>query len=143
MFIGEYQHNVDLKGRLAIPVKFRPDLAQGAVVTRGLDGCLFLFTTEEWQVLATKVRQLPLTEPKARAFVRMMFAGAAELLIDKQGRINVPAHLLEFAKISKETVIAGLLNRIEVWDAKAWKAYQEQAESETDSIAMHLSNLGI
>ncbi len=143
MFIGEFKHNVDPKGRLAVPAKFREDLTRGAVVTRGLDGCLFIYTYDEWQQQADKLKKLPLTQADARAFVRLMFAGAAEVEIDKQGRINIPAYLLEYAHITKETVVAGLYNRIEIWSQTEWEKYTAKAESESNVIAEHLASLGI
>jgi len=143
MFIGEYQHNMDPKGRLAIPAKFRADLAHGAVLTRGLDNCLFLFPAEEWEKLAEKLKNLPMTQSDARAFVRLMFAGAAEVEIDKQGRILVPSYLATYAGIEKNTVVAGLFNRIEIWQADRWQSYKEKAESETEAITAQLAELGI
>jgi len=143
MFIGEFQHNIDPKGRLAVPAKFRADLSHGAVVTRGLDGCLFVYPMTEWQQLADKLKSLPLTQADARAFVRLMFSGAAEVEIDKQGRINIPAYLLKYAGIAKETVVAGLFNRIEIWGADSWQTYKDKAEKESDTIAEQLGALGI
>ncbi|HNT30042.1 MAG TPA: division/cell wall cluster transcriptional repressor MraZ [bacterium] len=143
MFLGEYQHSIDTKGRIAIPSKFRAELAQGAVVTRGLDGCLFIYPAQEWQELAQKLKTLPLTQGDARAFVRLMFSGAAELDIDKQGRVNIPGYLWEYAKVAKEAVVAGLYNRIEIWDPTAWAAYRKKAESNSDAIAEQLASLGI
>jgi len=143
MFLGEYTHSVDPKGRVAIPVKFRPELAHGAVVTRGLDGCLFIYPQAEWQILAEKLKNLPITQADARAFVRLMFSGAFELEIDKQGRVNIPAYLLKYAHVEKETVIAGLFNRIEIWSVKAWEEYRAQSEGKSDVIAEHLASLGI
>jgi MraZ protein len=143
VFIGEFTHSVDIKGRISIPAKFRPDLAQGAVVTRGLDKCLFVYPGSEWQKLADKLKDLPITQPDARAFVRLMFAGAAELELDRQGRVNIPAYLLDYAAIKKESVVAGLFNRIELWATKQWTEYKQKAESNTDTIAAQLASLGI
>lgn len=138
MFIGEYTNKVDEKGRLAIPAKFRADLAGGAVVTKGLDGCLFIYTQAEWAKLAERLTTLPLTAANARAFARHMLAGAMDVEPDKQGRINLPGYLRQFAGVGTNVVVAGLFNRLEIWDEKAWRAYQEQTEAQTTEIAEQL-----
>jgi MraZ protein len=143
MFIGEYQHNLDLKGRLAIPVKFREKLSGGAIITRGLDRCLFLFTLKEWEILAQKLVALPLAQANSRAFVRLMLAGAMDVEIDKQGRILIPDYLRKYADFKKQAVIAGLYNRVEIWDSEIWKQYKTKTESASDEIAEKLSELGI
>jgi len=143
MFIGEFTHNVDTKGRVAVPVKFRGKLGPSAIITRGLDRCLFLFTSQEWEVLAQKLIALPLAQANSRAFVRLMLAGAMDVEIDTQGRVLIPDYLREYAGLKKETVIAGLYNRIEVWDSQLWKEYKTKTESESDEIAERLSELGI
>ncbi|HBG81652.1 TPA: cell division/cell wall cluster transcriptional repressor MraZ [candidate division CPR2 bacterium] len=143
MFIGEYQHNIDDKGRLAVPSKFRASLAGGAVVTRGLDSCLFLYTKDEWQKLAERLSELPISQASARAFSRLMLAGAMEVDIDKQGRIILPAYLRDYAGVVKEVVVAGLFNRIEIWSQDKWGAYKAETEKESNEIAEHLGNLGI
>lgn len=143
MFIGEYQHTIDEKGRLAIPAKFRRELESGAVVTRGIDECLFLYSTIEWKKLAEKVMNLPLAQSKSRAFARLMLAGAFEVVVDGQGRINVPEYLLQYAHLKKKTVIAGLYNRIEIWDQTLWKKYQANAERDSEKIAESLGELGV
>jgi len=143
MFIGEYQHTIDQKGRLAVPAKFRAKLAQGAVVTRGLDRCLFLYPKDEWDRLAKKLAELPISQKDSRAFVRLMLAGAMDLEIDKQGRVNLPNYLRDYAKIKNEVVVAGLYSRIEIWDKKSWNAYKSQAEKESANIAEHLGELGV
>lgn len=143
MFIGEYQHNIDDKGRLAVPSKFRAKLAGGAVVTRGLDNCLFLYTKDEWQKLAEKLSGLPISQASARAFSRLMLAGAMEVEIDKQGRIILPAYLREYAAITKEVVVTGLFNRIEIWSQGNWGAYKTETEKDSNEIAEHLGSLGI
>src|SRR3990167_8663479 len=116
MFIGEFSHKIDAKGRSAIPVKFRAALKEGAVVTRGLDSCLFIYTKKEWQILATKLAALPLSRADARAFARLMLAGAMDVDIDKQGRILIPDYLREYAGLKKEAVFTGFYNRIEILD---------------------------
>lgn len=143
MFIGEYDHNLDAKGRVAIPAKFRNRLSGGAVVTRGLDRCLFVFTREDWEALAVKIAALPMTSANARAFSRLMLSGASECEIDSQGRILVPDYLRKYAGLQKETVLAGLYNRVEIWDAAAWSGYKSKTESESEEIAERMSELGI
>ena len=143
MFIGEYQHSVDEKGRLAIPIKFRSDLAKGAVVTRGLDNCLFLYSKEEWQKLADKLSKLPISKANTRAFSRLMLAGAMDLEIDKQGRVIVPDYLRKFADLKKEVVIAGLYNRLEIWDKESWEKYKQGTEKTSSDIAEKLGELDV
>ena len=120
MFVGEYRHNMDAKGRLAIPFRMRSELERGAVVTRGVDTCLTIYTREEWDKLAEKIAALPMSDPKARRFSRFFLAGAAEVEFDKQGRILLPAYLREYAGITNATVVAGVYNRIELWSEQAW-----------------------
>ncbi len=143
MFIGEYAHNLDEKGRLAIPVKFRRDLSKGAVVTRGLDNCLFLYTKTEWEKLAEKLATLPISQSNSRAFSRLMLAGAMEVEIDKQGRVVLPEYLREFAGLKKSIVLAGLYNRAEIWDEQKWKTYKSQTETNSNEIAEKMAELGI
>ncbi|HBU06784.1 MAG TPA: cell division/cell wall cluster transcriptional repressor MraZ [Candidatus Magasanikbacteria bacterium] len=142
MFIGEYQHNLDEKGRLAIPKKFRPSI-KGAVVTRGLDNCLFLYTKNEWQKLAEKLANLPFSQANTRAFARLMLAGAMDVDIDKQGRIMLPEYLRSFAGLKKNVVVAGLYNRLELWDQKNWENYKVKTEKDSNKIAEEMFNLGI
>ena len=143
MFIGEYQHSIDSKGRIAVPAKFRQRLRIGAVVTRGLDNCLFLYPKEEWQKLAHKLVNLPLSQAKSRAFARLMLAGAYEVKTDSQGRINVPDYLINYAHLKKRTTIAGLYNRIEIWNSSIWARYKSKAEKESEKIAESLGELGV
>lgn len=143
MFIGEYAHNLDEKGRLAIPVKFRRDLSKGAVVTRGLDNCLFLYTKTEWEKLAEKLAVLPISQSNSRAFSRLMLAGAMEVEIDKQGRVVLPEYLRDFAGLKKNVVLAGLYNRAEIWDEEKWKTYKTQTEANSNEIAEKMAELGI
>lgn len=142
-FIGEYQHNIDEKGRVAVPAKFRPRLGKGAVVTRGLDHCLFLFPKKEWEELAKKLITLPITQANSRAFVRLMLAGASEADIDTQGRVLIPEYLRQYAGLKKSTIVAGLYNRIEIWDEHHWQQYKSKTESNSDEIAERLGELGI
>ena len=143
MFIGEYQHSIDQKGRVAVPAKFRPQLGTGVVVTRGLDHCLFIYTETEWQELAQKLVALPLTQANSRAFVRLMLAGAMQVSLDSQGRILLPDYLREYAGLNKEAVIAGLFNRVEIWDKQKWQEYKARTEAESDEIAEKLTDLDI
>jgi len=143
MFIGEYKHNLDAKGRLAIPAKFRDELKGGAVVTRGIDNCLTLYTLQQWQKIADQLANLPTSNPSARAFARLMLAGAMAVDIDRVGRIIIPQYLRKFAHLSQAVVIAGLYNRIELWNEKEWQAYQAKAEKDTGNIAGKLTELGV
>lgn len=143
MFIGEYKHTIDDKGRLAIPAKFRDDVARGAVITRGLDTCLFVYTLPQWELLAAKLSALPVSQANARAFSRLMLAGAMDVEADKQGRIVIPEYLRTYAGLGKSVVIAGLYNRLELWDEQAWMTYTTQSEQESGDIAERLTELGI
>ncbi|MDD5547349.1 MAG: division/cell wall cluster transcriptional repressor MraZ [Candidatus Pacebacteria bacterium] len=143
MFIGEFQHNIDVKGRVAVPAKFRQQLGTGAIITRGLDGCLFVYTAKEWELLAEKIKSMSLLKSDARAFARLMFAGAVDVDIDSQGRILVPEYLRKYANLNKETFITGLFNRFEIWDKENWKKYKSKTESSSDDIAEKLGELGI
>lgn len=143
MFIGEYSHNLDDKGRLAIPAKFRNQVKKGAVVTRGLDNCLFLYTKAEWEKLAEKLATLPISQANSRAFARLMLAGAMDVEVDKQGRAILPEYLRRFAGLKKEVVLAGLYNRIEIWDSANWNIYKSQTEKESGNIAERMAELGV
>lgn len=143
MFIGEYSHTIDDKGRLAIPAKFRAKLERGAVVTRGLDSCLFLFSANEWKKFAEQVVSAPLTKANSRAFSRFLLAGASEAEFDKQGRVLLPEYLRSHAGLKKRTVVAGLGSRIEIWDEAAWEKYSKVTEKNSATIAEELSELGI
>jgi MraZ protein len=141
MFIGEYSHNLDEKGRLAVPKKFRPDLSQGAIVTRGFDNCLFLYTKAEWQKLAEKLSALSFAQANSRAFTRIMLAGAMDVEVDKQGRVILPEYLRAFAGLKKEVVVAGLYNRLEIWDREKWSEYTKRTETESNEIAEKMAEL--
>lgn len=141
MFIGEYNHNLDSKGRLAVPAKFRKMLKGGAVVTRGLDNCLFLYPKKEWQALAEKLSKLPIGQAKARAFSRLMLAGAVDVEFDNQGRITLPEYLRKFANLKKKATVAGLFDRLEIWDEDAWNKYKNGAEKNNTDIAESLGEL--
>ncbi|MHA1329828.1 MAG: division/cell wall cluster transcriptional repressor MraZ [Candidatus Hodarchaeales archaeon] len=143
MFIGQYTYNLDAKRRLAIPVKFRKLLGKKAVITRGLDNCLFLYPIKEWEKLAQKLSQLPISQADARGFARIMLAGAIDVTIDNLGRILIPDYLKKYAGLNKKVVIAGLFNRIEIWDEKKWITYQQKTEREAGNIAERLKELGV
>ena len=143
MLLGEYKHTVDTKGRIAIPAKFREKLNAGAIITRGLDNCLFALASKEWEAFAQKLVGLPLAQANSRAFVRLMLAGAMDVELDNQGRILIPDYLRKYADLKKQAVIAGLYNRIEIWDALRWERYKQKTESASDEIAEKLSQLGI
>lgn len=143
MFIGEYQHSIDEKGRLAVPVKFRDVLAEGAVVTRGIDNCLFLYTKEEWDKLAEKISKLSFAKANTRAFSRLMLAGAMDVKLDKQGRVVLPDYLKKYASLKKQVVVAGLYNRLEIWDQEVWEKYKSGTEKESKDIAEALGELEV
>src|SRR3989344_8440297 len=138
MFIGEYTHSLDVKGRVALPAKFRQKLGEGAILTRGLDRSLFIYNKSDWDILAQKIMALPLTQSKARAFSRLMLAGAVEVEFDAQGRILVPEYLRSYASLKKQAVFAGVYNRIEIWDEASWKTYKSHTEASSDDIAEQL-----
>ena len=143
MLLGEYTHSLDLKGRVAIPAKFREKLSHGAIITRGLDNCLFLFSGEEWKVLAEKLIALPIAQANSRAFVRLMLAGAMDVELDNQGRILIPDYLRKYASLDRQVIVAGLYNRIEVWQKAAWDRYKQKTENASEEIAEKLGELGI
>lgn len=143
MFIGEYSHKIDQKGRIAVPAKFRKDLKDGAIVTRGLDNCLFLYSKKEWDKMAEKLGKLPISKSNTRAFSRLMLAGAMDVEIDKQGRIIIPDYLRRFAGLSKNTIVAGLLNRLEIWDDAKWQVYKKSTEKDSNKIAETLDELDV
>ncbi|WP_088547420.1 division/cell wall cluster transcriptional repressor MraZ [Paenibacillus aquistagni] len=135
MFMGEYQHNIDDKGRLIIPAKLRDNLGTTFILTRGLDQCLFVYPMDQWSILEQKLQALPLMKADARAFTRFFFSGATECEWDKQGRINIPSHLREYAKLEKECMVIGVQNRVEVWSKEAWEHYFNQSASTFNEIA--------
>lgn len=143
MFIGEYTYKLDDKKRLAVPVKFRTTLGKKAVITRGLDNCLFLYPVKEWETLAEKLSKLPMAQSDARGFIRIMLAGAMEVDLDGLGRILIPDYLKKYAGLFKNVVVAGLYNRIEVWDEKKWQLYKQKTEKEVGDIAERLKELGV
>lgn len=142
MFMGEYNHTIDVKGRLIIPVKFRESLGDEFVITKGLDGCLFVYTDEEWQNFENKLRTLPLTNKNARQFTRFFLAGAAACEVDKQGRILIPQVLREFASLEKEVVLVGVVNRVEIWSRSRWQESMEAYDDDMDEVAENMEELG-
>ncbi|MCX6809335.1 MAG: division/cell wall cluster transcriptional repressor MraZ [Candidatus Berkelbacteria bacterium] len=143
MFIGQYEHAIDEKGRVAVPAKFRKFIKNEAVITKGLDGCLFLFTAEKWQKMAQSIGQLPVSKSSARLYARLILAGASDVEFDKQGRIILPTYLRKYAGIKRQVIITGLYDRIEIWDKKSWVKQISQVEGEAGEIAEDLSELGI
>ena len=143
MFMGEFQHNIDIKGRMIMPAKFREGLGSHFVVTRGLDKCLFAYPMDEWQEVESKLRQLPLTKKDARAFTRFFFSGAVECEVDKQGRINIPQTLRSYAELEKECVVIGVSSRVELWSKDIWEDYFNESESSFSEIAENLMDLDI
>lgn len=138
MFMGEFQHSIDDKGRIIIPAKFRDLLGNSFVVTRGLDQCLFVYPMQEWEVLEQKLKALPLMKSDARAFTRFFFSGATECEWDKQGRVNLPGNLRQYAKLEKDCVVLGVSNRVEIWSKDTWEQYFQQSEDTFNEIAEKL-----
>ena len=143
MFMGEYHHSIDNKGRMIVPSKFREDLGEMFIITRGLDQCLFGYPLSEWALIEEKLKGLPLTKKDARAFTRFFFSGATESELDKQGRINIPAPLLQYAKLEKECVVLGVSNRIEIWSKQIWEDYFSQSEESFAEIAENMIGFDI
>lgn len=143
MLLGEYNHTLDDKGRVSIPAKFRDDLGSTFIVTKGLDNCLFVYSKKEWETFEEKLKTLPLTNPNARNFIRFFFAGATECELDKQGRINIPQNLREYALLKKDVYIVGVSTRVEIWDKEKWQNYTSNENLNVDEIANQMSNLGI
>jgi MraZ protein len=143
MLLGEYRHTIDEKGRMAVPAKFRQKFEDGAIITKGLDSCLFVLALNEWNIFAQKITTMPLAQTNSRAFARLMLASASDVHLDTQGRILIPEHLREYAKLQKNAVATGMMTRMEIWNADEWKRYTAETESAADEIAEKLSELGI
>ena len=143
MFMGEYSHTIDAKGRLIVPSRFREQLGDEFVVTKGLDGCLFVYPDDEWSAFEEKLRELPLTNKKARDFKRFFLGSAVDGELDKQGRVLISSALRAYAGLEKEVVLAGVLDKIEIWDKKAWDAHSEEVEADIDDIASDMEDLGL
>ncbi|MFK8243816.1 MULTISPECIES: division/cell wall cluster transcriptional repressor MraZ [unclassified Facklamia] len=142
MLIGEFQHNIDAKGRLTMPVKFRSDLGERFIVTRGLDGCLFGFPMSSWDIIQDKLKELPIAKKDARSFTRFFYSAATEVEFDKQGRINLPKTLIEFAKIDKECRVIGVADRIEIWSGEQWENFAAVAQESFEDIAEEMIDFG-
>ncbi len=141
MFMSEYNHTIDAKGRLIIPAKFRDCLGQEFVVSKGMDGCLFVYANDDWNAFEQKLTSLPLINKEARQFSRFFLAGAAQVELDKQGRILLPAHLREFAGLDKDVILVGVGSRVEIWSKEKWDAISEDADM--DNIAASMAGLGL
>jgi MraZ protein len=139
LFYGEYQHSVDAKGRVIIPSKLREGLGESFIMTKGLDNCLFAYSTEEWTNLEAKLKSLPFTDKNARAFVRFFFAGASECETDKQGRVLIPPNLRDYAGLDKDVYVIGVSNRVEVWDKDKWEKYSGDENLSPDIIAENMT----
>ena len=142
MFLGEYQHSLDSKGRIIVPAKLREELGTRFIATKGLDNCLFLYPLDEWRTIEAKVRSLPFTKADVRSFARFLFSGASELEIDKQGRILLPPNLRDYAGIEKDLIIIGVGARVEIWASDKWEQYNLTAASSYEKIAENLEGLG-
>jgi MraZ protein len=143
MLIGEYEHSLDVKGRLIMPAKLREDIGDNFIITKGLDGCLFGFSLSEWTQFEEKLKSLPLTNKSARDFVRFFLSGAVNVEIDKQGRFLVASNLREYASMDKEVVIIGVGTRIEFWSKDKWKKYNSSDNMSADELAENMTMLGI
>ncbi|MEA1960629.1 MAG: division/cell wall cluster transcriptional repressor MraZ [Bacillota bacterium] len=143
MFLGEYQHSLDTKGRITVPARFREELGSSFIATKGLDNCIFLYPQDEWTQIESKVKSLPFTRADVRSFARFFFSGAAEMEIDKQGRILVPNNLRDYAGIQKDVIVIGVGSRVEIWSTGRWEHYNETAEASYESIAENLVDLGL
>ncbi|MGI6343594.1 MAG: division/cell wall cluster transcriptional repressor MraZ [Bacillota bacterium] len=143
MLLGEYQHSLDDKGRITIPSRLREGLGERFVVTKGLDRCLFVYPLTEWESLEAKLRALPFTRADVRAFVRLLFSGATECEMDRQGRILLPPNLRAHAGLERDAVVLGVSNRVEIWDRATWEEYNEQASAAYEQVAEHLEGFGL
>jgi MraZ protein len=143
MFLGEFSHTIDDKGRLTIPAKFRDELESGVVITRGLDGCLWAYGRFEWETLAEKIAKLPTTNPAARNFSRFVFSSAFDSIPDRQGRILLPQNLRDYAGIQNETIIIGVKSKLEIWNPAKWSEVVTAVEQDTEAIVAQLQDLGI
>ena len=143
MLLGEYEHSIDTKGRIAMPAKLREGLGGKFIITKGLDGCLFVYAMDEWQRVEQKLASLPMSRKTARDFTRFLFGGACEGECDKQGRVLLPANLRRYAGLERDAVIVGVGNRAEIWDAAKWQQYNEESAEDVNELAEQLADLGI
>lgn len=142
MFIGEYEHTIDEKGRVSVPIKFRDRLTLGAILTRGLDGCLWLYPKEDWLKIAEEINKLPITQKNARSFARFILSGAVEVRPDKAGRINIPKYLQQYANINDKVITAGMSDHLELWSGKSWSDFKKEMEENSEEVAEKLSEIG-
>lgn len=143
MLLGEYEHSIDTKGRIAMPAKLREGLGVKFIITKGLDGCLFVYSMDEWQRVEQKLASLPMSRKTARDFTRFLFGGACEAECDKQGRVLLPANLRRYAALERDVVIVGVGSRAEIWDAVKWQQYNEESAEDVNELAEQLADLGI
>lgn len=143
MFLGEFSHALDEKGRLTIPARFRDELAGGLVITRGIDHCLSVYPRQGWNDLAERIAQLPLSQRNARNFSRLMFSGAADFIPDRQGRVLIPQGLRDYAGLDSEAIVIGLYDKLEIWSPDNWTMVRAEVEENPESIAAQLQELGI
>lgn len=143
MLMGEFQHSLDEKGRIIIPAKFREELGDKFIITRGLDNCLFVYPVSQWRILADKIKELPTSQPETRAFVRLFFSGAVEAELDKQGRVMIPQSLREHARIEKDVYVIGVSTKVEIWAKETWENYSAQTQKSYEEIAQNIINIGI
>jgi len=143
MLIGQYEHTIDSKKRLALPAKFRGELGDKVIITKGIESCLVVYTQKEWEIISGKLGNLPISQAEARSFARIMLAGAMEVSLDKLGRILIPDYLKTYGGLKKNVVICGLSNRLEVWDSEKWESYRKIAEKGVEEIVSKLGPLGI
>ena len=143
MLLGEYEHSIDTKGRIAMPAKLREGLGSKFIITKGLDGCLFVYAMDEWQRVEQKLASLPMSRKTARDFTRFLFGGACEGECDKQGRVLLPANLRRYAGLERDAVIVGVGSRAEIWDAAKWQQYNEESAEDVNELAEQLADLGI
>jgi MraZ protein len=142
VFTGEYQHTIDEKGRLAVPHRFREQLAEGARVSKWIDGCVAIFPKSDWEELAERTASLPVTDTNARTFQRFLFGAAFEIVLDRQGRFVLPAVLREFADLTSQVVVVGARTRLELWSPERWSRYSAEMDR-PEVLAEHLQGLGI
>ncbi|MFZ5392472.1 MAG: division/cell wall cluster transcriptional repressor MraZ [Patescibacteria group bacterium] len=143
MFLGEFFHSVDDKGRVAMPAKYRDQIEKGAILTRGNDASLTIYLINEWEKLVEKLMKLPQSKTDVRNYARLVLAGAVEIKLDKQGRINIPKYLLDFAQINKKVVFVGLYDKVEIWDEQRWMDYRQEIESQSTDVLGQLGEFGI
>src|SRR3990167_5493980 len=143
MLIGQYKHTIDIKKRLALPVKFRGEIGNKVIITKGVENCLVIYTEKEWEIMSQKLANLPVSQGEARSFARHLLASAMEVALDKLGRILIPDYLKEYGGLKKNVVVCGLSNRLEIWDQQKWNDYSKNAEKGVEEMVSKLGPLGI